>query len=192
MDYEGLRATLPEIADREIDLHGVRLKNEFARLLDAHISGAGVQLLRADGHPPYGMTVYDVLLNTSFLAYTCFPRWLPGPEVIRLVLTGQADAANLEVGHLLPLRITLPPTYPEKAGPPAITMLDHRVFHSAVLGPAICYAERWEPTIFVADLLEQIGALLRFELPSDLDHPLNPQAAAWMASGHPGFEIPLR
>ena len=192
MDYESLRASLPEIADQEVDLHGVRLKNELARLLDAHLSGVGVKLLRAVGQPPYGVTAYDVLLNTSFLAYTCFERWLSGPEILRRVLTGQADATTVAVGHLLPLRITFAQSHPDRANAPAITVLDHRVFHSAVLGPAICYAERWDPTLFVADLLEQIGALLRFELSSDLDHPLNPQAAGWMASGHPGFEIPLR
>ena len=192
VDFRQLLESLPARAEPGRSLHEARLKNELRAMLEAHEADGPIQMLRITGEAPYAVTGYDVMLSTPHLLYQCFARWLPAPGVLALMMAGKLSAESLALGRLLPLRVELGPTHPDRAHEPNITVLDHRVCHPAVLGPALCYAERWDPTQLVAELLQEIAALLRFERAADLARPLNKQAGAWFAGGHKGFDLPLR
>jgi len=172
-------------------LAATRRKNELRDLLDEHLSGGVVQLLRFEGTPPYGVFGYDVLLATPYLVCSALPKIAPGPEALLRALSQGLEPNSLRVERLLPVRVLLPPTHPDRANPPGLFLLEHRVYHPSVLGPAICWAERFHPCMFLADVLRQVAALLRFELEADLHSALNTQAATWFASGHEGVDAPL-
>jgi hypothetical protein len=190
-DFQELRTLLPARAEADVDLHRARLKNELREMIEAHRAQQHVHLLRIAGRPPWAVRGYDVILDTAHLVYTSFPRWLPGGEVLRHVLRRQIAADCVAQRRGLPVRVELSPGHPDRNRPPIITLLDHRVVHPAVLGPAICYADAWDPTMFLPRVLAEVAALLRFERAADLQRPLNPQAARWVSQGHPGFELPI-
>ena len=192
-ELQRIRDLLPARAAAQMDLANVRRKNELRDLLDAHLSGSRIQIVRLGGAPSaYGVGAYDVILAAPHLIYTCFGPEQPHMRIIEDLKKDALDLRSLKTERLLPVRIELPETPPDRANPPRVKLLDHRVFHPSVLGPFACWADRWKPTTFIVEILTEIAALLSFERVADLQSPLNPQAAKWMADGHPGFELPLR
>ena len=175
-DWEEIRRRLPERSEPGRSLREARVKSELRRLLDAHLGSTRLRVLSVEGDIPYGVNSIDVLMDAPHLAYGAQP-WRPESVVRR---------------RLLPIRIELPLTHPDRANPPRLILLDHSVYHPAALGPGLCWAELWDPTMLLTDVLREVAAMLRFERPVELQRPLNPQAARWLADGHPGFDLPLR
>lgn len=183
---------LPERAAPLADLPAVRRKNELRDMIRAHLDGGTVQIVRIEGRIPYDVTAYDVVLRTPYLLCKSLPRFANGPEALLPVLAEPGICETLSVAHGLPVRVLLHPAHPDRSCPPGIYLLEHRVWSPCVLGPVLCWAERYKPFMFLPDILSQVAGLLSYDLESDLDSPLNRSAAEWVAAGHPGVELPLR
>lgn len=191
-DFAEIHARLPKFAGRNMDLHAVRRKNEMRKLLEAHLAGSAIQITRMEGDSPYGVSKYYLMLDVPHLVYTSFKPLTPDIVVFELMRSGRLSVDSVSQERLLPVSIELPNTHPDRANPPKVRLLDHRVFHPSVFSSALCATERWKPTTFLVDMLAEIAALLRFEREANLKEPLNPLAAKWFEEGHRGFDLPLR